>query len=47
MGNCGEVEPALRATGMLVRQDKLLPSVVDIITEERLLQRKLPDQRRQ
>jgi hypothetical protein len=34
--NCGEVERALRATGMLVRQDKLLPSVVGIITGERL-----------
>lgn len=36
MGNCGEVQRALCATGMLVRQDKLLPSVVGLITEERL-----------
>jgi len=32
--DCRSVEHALRATGMLVRQDKLLPSVVGIITGE-------------
>ena len=36
MGNCREVDRALRAAGMLLRQDKVLPSVVGIITGERL-----------
>jgi hypothetical protein len=34
--DCRSVERVLRATGVLVRQDKLLPSVVGIITGERL-----------
>jgi hypothetical protein len=34
--DCRSVERVLRANGLLVRQDKLLPSVVGIITGERL-----------